>query len=238
MKNSTVATYRSKLNRFFRWLEEKGHISGSPFAGLPYPTVSYEDRKYLDRASVERIFSALILHDPSPSSFLRRRNLALFSLLLYTGIRKGELLGLKVPDVDLDRLELTVRPETSKSRQRRVIPINSKLCLALEEYFRERLRLHIQSEYVITSASGGPFTEDGLKHLVRRVIALSGVAFHVHQFRHTFAVNVLHQGGDIATLKQLLGHRDIRMTSQYLRCLPSTALRPDVERLHLDALLA
>lgn len=89
VKTSTVATYRSKLGRFFRWLEEKGHIVGSPFAGLSYPRVTYDDRKYLNRASVERIFSALVLQGAWRSSFLRHRNLALFSLLLYTGIRKG-----------------------------------------------------------------------------------------------------------------------------------------------------
>jgi integrase/recombinase XerD len=238
VKNSTVATYRSKLSRFFRWLEEKKYIAGSPFAGLSYPHVTYEDRQYLDRASVERIFSALVLEGMWRSSFVRRRNLALFSLFLYTGIRRGELLGLRVPDVDLDRLELLVRPETSKSRLRRVVPISSRLCLVLKDYLNERARLRVQSEYLITSLRGVPFTHDGLKHLVNHVRRLSGVTFHVHQFRHTFAVNVLNQGADIATLKQLLGHRDVRMTSQYLRCLPTTALRTDVERLRLDTLLA
>jgi integrase/recombinase XerD len=59
----------------------------------------------------------------------------------------------------------------------------------------------------------------------------------VHQFRHTFAVNFLNQGGDIAKLKQLLGHRDIRMTSAYLRCLPTSAMRTNVESISLDTLL-
>src|SRR6185503_14001283 len=133
---------------FFRWLEERKHITGSPFAGLSYPHVTYEDRKYLDRASVERIFSALVLQGTWRSTFLRRRNLALFSLLLYTGVRKGELLGLRIPDVDLDRLELTGQAETSKSRQRRTVPISSRLCLVLEDYLKERQRLRHQSEYL------------------------------------------------------------------------------------------
>ncbi|RJO59499.1 hypothetical protein C4546_01995 [Candidatus Parcubacteria bacterium] len=58
-----------------------------------------------------------------------------------------------------------------------------------------------------------------------------------HQFRHTFAVNVLNNGSDIAKLKQLLGHRDIRMTATYLRCLPTSAMRGDVETLTLDNLV-
>ena len=237
VKSSTIATYRSKLNRFFSWLQARGHIPRNPFAGMPYPTVRYDDRKYLGRSEVERIFSVLVLQGPWRSRFLWKRNIALFSLLLYTGIRKGELLALRVTDLDLDRLELTVRPETSKSRLRRVVPINAHLCLALEDYLHERHRLRLQSEYLLTNSKGTPLTADGLKHLVNQAQRLSGVPFHVHRFRHTFAVNVLNQGGDIAKLKQLLGHRDIRMTAQYLRALPARALRTDVERVSLEALL-
>src|SRR5258706_2601812 len=118
----------------------KGHIAANPFEGMPYPRVECEDKKYLDRMAVERIFSTWVLGGNWRTRFLRKRNIALFSTLLYTGIRKGELLGLRVLDLDLDRLELTVRAETSKSRFRRVVPINSKLCLALEDYLEERQR--------------------------------------------------------------------------------------------------
>lgn len=238
IKASTVATYRSKLNSFFEWLKARGHISASPFEAMPYPRVEYEDRQYLGRAAVERIFSALVLSAAWRSRFLRKRNIALFSTLLYTGIRKGELLGLRVLDIDLDHLEITIRAETSKSRLRRIVPINSKLCLALEDYLEERTKRRHQSEYLFTSSlTDAPFTADGLKHLVEQVKRLAGVPFHVHQFRHTFAVNVLNQGGDVAKLKQLLGHRDIRMTSTYLRSLPTSAMRTDVESVAIDTLL-
>jgi integrase/recombinase XerD len=238
VKSSTVATYRSKLNCYFSWLEVNGHIAANPLQAMPYPHVQYEDRQYLGRAAVERIFSALVLGATWRTRFLRKRNIALFAMFLYTGIRKGELLGLRVTDVDLDRLEVTIRAETSKSRLRRVVPVNSKLLLALEDYLEERQRQRLQSEYLFTSAARDrPFTAEGLKHLVEQVKRLSGEIFHVHQFRHTFAVNFLNQGGDIAKLKQLLGHRDIRMTSAYLRCLPTSAMRTDVESITLDTLL-
>ena len=238
VKTSTVATYRNKLNRFFRWLKEKGHILSNPFEGMPYPHVEYEDRKYLGRPTVERVFAALVLTAKWRTRFVRKRNIAIFSMLLYTGLRKGELLGLRVTDLDMDRLEVTIRAETSKSRLRRVVPINSKLCLALEDYLEERQRILRRCEFLFTSsASDRQFTADGLKHLIEEIKRLSGEKFHAHQFRHTFAVNFLNQGGDIAKLKQLLGHRDIRMTSTYLRCLPTAAMRTDVEGIALDTLL-
>lgn len=238
VKTSTVATYRSKLSRFFDWLKARGETSANPLDGMPYPRVEYEDRKYLGRSAVERIFATLVLSAPWRSRLLRTRNVALFSTLLYTGVRKGELLGLRITDLDLDHLELTVRAETSKSRLRRVVPINSKLFLALGDYLVERRKLPLQSEHLFVGAVGrAPLTAEGLKHMIEQVKRASGVQFHAHQFRHTFAVNFLNRGGDIAKLKQLLGHRDIRMTSAYLRCLPTSAMRNDIESITLDTLL-
>ena len=238
VKTSTVATYRSKLNRFCEWLTLRGEIRGNPFHGMAYPDVRYEDRQFLPRQSVERIFASLALGLGSRSRLLRRRNVAIFAVLLYTGLRRGELLALRVIDVDFARLQLTVRAETSKSRRQRVVPINSQLLQALEDYWEERRRQNIECASLFTSGTGkGALTADGLKHLVERVRRKSGVAFHLHQFRHTFAVNLLNRGGDVAKLKQLLGHRDIRMTSTYLRCLPTSAMRTDVENVTLDSLL-
>jgi integrase/recombinase XerD len=238
VKTSTIATYRSKLGRFFRWLAAQGHLGSDPFRTMPYPRVQYEDRKYLSRSAVERIFSTLILNAPWKSRMLRRRNLAIFATLLYTGVRRGELLGLRITDIDLDRLELTVRAETSKSRQQRTVPISSKLAAALEDYLAERRGLPLLSDQLFTNAAGRQaLATEGLKHLIERVKRASGVPFHAHQFRHTFAVNFLNRGGDVAVLKQLLGHRDIRMTSGYLRCLPTSAMRTTVESVTLDTLL-
>lgn len=238
VKTSTVATYRSKLNRFFTWLALRGHIQENPLSALPYPRVEYEDRKFLGRADIERILAAVLLSPSFRTRFLRRRNIAIFSLLLYTGVRKGELLALRVSDVDLDHLHVTIRAGSSKSRRMRTLPINSSLALALGDYLEERRKRRLRSEYMLCSSAGdSPLTANGLKHLVERVKRDSGVRFHLHQFRHTFAVNLLNQGADVSKLKQLLGHRDIRMTSSYLRALPTSALRIDVEALTLDALL-
>ncbi|MBI3626724.1 tyrosine-type recombinase/integrase [Candidatus Uhrbacteria bacterium] len=55
--------------------------------------------------------------------------------------------------------------------------------------------------------------------------------------RHTFAINLLNNNVDIAKLKQLLGHRDIRMTASYVRCLPPETLSADINLLRLDKLV-
>src|SRR5207244_4359769 len=136
-------------------------------------------RRYLSRGDVERIFAALALAPQRHGPLLRRRNLALFALLLYTGLRRGELLGLRVVDINLERYELTVRGETSKSRRTRTVPLNSKAAAAVEDYLAELRKRQSFSEYIFPTAKGyGAFTADGLKHLVAEVARRSGVRFH------------------------------------------------------------
>lgn len=238
VKKSTIATYRSKLNRFFQWTESRGLIAKNPFSLLQYPDVRYEDRKFLERRDIQKIFTALAIGVFQQNSFVQKRNLAIFATLLYTGVRRGELLGLQITDLDIQRRELTVRAETSKSRIRRFIPISTELTKLLRDYLTERIRRRLTTPYLFASSTRDDrLSADGLKHLIESVKESSGVKFHVHQFRHTFAVNVLNNGSDVAKLKQLLGHRDIRMTATYLRCLPTSAMRGDVETLTLDNLV-
>jgi site-specific recombinase XerD len=238
VRSSTIATYRAKLNRFLAWLVSQGHLRVNPLDSVPAPSVEYEDRQYLAREQVEQIFMALAFGIQWDSTLVRKRNVAIFSLLLHCGLRAGELLGLRMLDVDLDRAELTVRAETSKSKRKRRVPLNSAAQRALEDYFSERVHAGRTTPALWTSCDQDrEFTRDGLKHLVEHVKRKCGVRFHLHQLRHTFAVNVLCAGSDVAKLKQLLGHRDARMTCAYLRCLPVSTLRPDVERLSIDSLI-
>lgn len=237
IRKTTVATYRSKLNKFFVWLESRGHIKENPFRKMEYPSVQYEDRKYLKKEPMERIFTALVMGDTA-NQLVRKRNLVIFSLLLYCGLRKGELLGLRVYDVDLGRRILMVRGETSKSKRDRTIPINTKVFMALQDYLGERKKhRQLSPSLLVSNNCDQAFTVHGLKHLVAKLKSITGVNFHVHQLRHTFAVNLINNGTDIAKVKQLMGHTDIRMTMAYLRCLPTKSMRADVEALELDNLV-
>lgn len=238
IKKSTVATYRSKLNSFFNWLKIKGKIQDNPFTFMEYPDVQYEDMKYLKKEEVEKIMIAMEMRIDWKNLFVKKRNAAIIRVLLCCGIRRRELLGLKISDIDFGRREMTVRAETSKSRITRTIPLNSSVMAALEDYCNELKKKNYSSPYFFVSENGDKqLTDHGFKHLIDDLNRRTGVKFHAHQFRHTFAVNVLlNNGNEIAKLKQLMGHRDIRMTAAYLRCLPTRALRQDVEMLNLENL--
>lgn len=236
VKNSTIATYRSKLNRFFKWLKRQKYIKSNPLKDVPYPKVEYKDRKYLKKWEIEKILFAVNESIGQRDSLIGKRNKLIIYLGIYCGLRRGEFMNLKLTDIDFERKLLTVRGETSKSKFSRVIPIKGQLITLLKEYYIERKRKGYETPYLLISSKNknGYFTYDGLKHLVEKIRKITKTNFHVHLLRHTFAVNMVNQGCGIEKLKQLMGHSDIRMTTAYLRCLPTDMMRNDVELLDIE----
>ena len=238
VRKSTVATYRSKLISFCDWLVNGGYIKINPVKQTKGPYVKYEDRRWLNSDEVSRIFSTLVLDKNWVNLFVKKRNIAMFVILLCCGLRKSELIYLRIFDIDLKRKMLTVNGVTSKSKMDRVVPINSQVYNALVDYLDERAKLQPDTEYLFLSDGGKRgFSEAGLKHLIQKVSDISGVKFHAHRFRHTFAVNLLRSGVQLANLQQLMGHRSFKMTCSYLRCLPSSMLMADLENLRVDNLV-
>jgi integrase len=234
VKKSTIATYWKNLNGFFEWLKLNSYIDRNPFASLSFPTPVYEERKFLKKEEVEKILTAILRH--ANNTLILKRDLVIFYTLLYCGLRKEELISLQIRDIDLQRRMLTVRAETSKTPRTRFIPLHSQLVLHIKDYLRERGQY--TSPYLFVSSTRDErLGTDGIAHLVRRVVRLTGIRFHAHQFRHTFAVNFLKGSNNVVKLQQLLGHRCISMTMAYVRCLPTNEMREDVEHMSIDRLI-
>jgi integrase/recombinase XerD len=232
VKKSTARVYWSKLYTFFTWLHQREYIKENPFRYMKRPTVVWDDLKYLKKENIERIFSAL--HNPILTTpLIVKRNLALFYVLLFCGLRREELILLQLRDIDLERKILTVRAETSKIPRTRHIPLHSTVVMYLKEYIKERKAYTTPYVFVSRIRDEG-VTFHGLTAILHSTKKRSGVQFHLHQFRHTFAVNFLKSSNNIVKLKQLMGHSDIRMTLVYLRCLPTHEMRADVEQMRID----
>jgi site-specific recombinase XerD len=230
VRKSTVAAYWSKLNAFFSWLSQREHIKTNPFEGMQRPSPTYDDKKFLEKKDIEKILAAIHKNN---KILVFKRNLVLFYLLLFCGLRREEVMHVQLRDIDLDNNILTVRAETSKSGKSRQLPLHSTVVMQLKDYLKERREYTTQ--YLFISANrDAKLSYHGLIHLVDKLQALSGVKFHLHQFRHTFAVNFLKTNKDLFALKQLLGHADIKMTVQYLRCLPVDRFRQGVESMSID----
>ncbi|MFY0629997.1 MAG: site-specific integrase [Flavobacteriaceae bacterium] len=234
IKPSTTSTYYNKLMAFFRWLEEKGYITEgylSKSIRRP-PTPIYNDERALTDDEVSKIIASISINTVD-NTFLHKRDIAMVSSLLYTGVRKGELLGLRVHDIDFKQQQIFVNHATSKSKADRLIPLHPTLSYHLKEYLKELRKHKRASSYLfVSSKSDNALTKNGLKHWVKRYRALSKVPFHLHRFRHTFACTLAKNGADLTSIMKLLGHTSSRMTERYLRSISTKDARVYVDKLN------
>ena len=152
------------------------------------------------------------------SAFLREaKNTGVFEMYyleLATGLRRGELLGLKWQDVDFNQGTITVRRQIGRingvvtegplktKNAYRVIPLGEQAVAVLHSQ-KEKTA----SEYVFPSPSGGPISPDSVRNMLRRVLKRAGLPYvRFHDLRHTFATLALQNGVDVKTVSGMLGH--------------------------------
>jgi integrase len=132
---------------------------------------------------------------------------------LNTGLRRGELLKLEWTDIDLDRAILTVRGKTAKSKKMRHIPLNREALATLKAW---KLKAH--PVFVFTDALGKPLRAIFHWEALRRLAGLK--VFRWHDLRHSFAPRLVMKGVDLNTVRELLGHKDLKMTLRYAHLSP------------------
>jgi site-specific recombinase XerD len=149
------------------------------------------------------------------------RDHAIVQLLLQTGIRLSELVHLTLLDFDLpgdtEEGELTgkIRVVAGGGRKSRELPLNSKAWQAVKIYLKSRP--DVQSNNVFSNNSGKPLGERGVQKMVTKYMVLAGLhGASVHTLRHTFAVQHLVKGTSLETVRDVLGHKDIRTTESYM----------------------
>jgi site-specific recombinase XerD len=162
------------------------------------------------------------------------RNRAILLCLYDTGLRMGEVLQLRVGDVDLQAGMITVRAETAKRERSRVVPVGLRTAKALNRYERQERRpaLPLVKELFL-SRTGEPMTKGGLTHLLVKISGAADIPranTAPHAWRRGFAVQYLRNGGDLFSLQQILGHTTLEMTRRYVKFLPD-----DLQRRHLRA---
>ncbi|MGP6220887.1 site-specific tyrosine recombinase/integron integrase [Caldiplasma sukawensis] len=140
---------------------------------------------------------------------------AVIRFLLSSGLRVSEMCSLKVEDIDLN--EKTVRVESGKGDKDRIVLIDDDTVKALVEYREENLKYGRISPYFFTSQKGGKYNTATIERIVRETSQAAGIRKKItpHTLRHTFATEILKNGGDIRFIQLLLGHSNIGTTEIY-----------------------
>ncbi len=147
----------------------------------------------------------------SGRKFFERRLHLMILILLDTGARVSEVTGMKVTDVDMDNLLLTL---TGKGRKQRKVPFSLELRKVLYRYMRD----FEPKRLLLANRSGDEMGRGTALHDVKRLCRRLGFeppARTLHAFRHTFATNYIKRGGSVFHLQKSLGHTSLDMSRRY-----------------------
>ena len=181
--------------------------------GIDAKGVSLPSMKFPKKLPVVLSFNEIKKLIKAPSLIRHRLILA---LLYGCGLRRFELLNIKIQDVDFDRKMLHIRQ--GKGRKDRYVPLGDHLSRGLKIYLdSERPYVWLFNGKTNTGQLQ-QFSETGVQWVIKEAAKKANIKKHVtsHVLRHTYATHLLEMGMDIMTLKDLLGHIDIQTTLVYL----------------------
>lgn len=209
--HSSTASVRARhMKRFSMWLLTEGEADHDILEYLKVPT---PQDKMVPKVSDEEI--RLLFKSCSGNDFRSKRDLALMTLGLSTGIRAQEALDLHLDDIDMHRQIAFIRK--GKGSRGRIVPFNAESARAIDRYLRARKK-HSQaaSEWLWISDKSPKFSYQGFSATMRQRAASVGVnGFHYHRLRHTMASSWLQAGGSEGGLMAVAGWRSRQMIQRY-----------------------
>ena len=210
-KNSSIDRKLSSLRGFYQFLANEKVVPNNVFLLLNGPKKEKKLPRYFEYNELEVLFNACDLSTP-----LGQRDRLILEMLYATGVRVGELVSIKISDINRSSRTILI---LGKGNKERIVPYG--------EYCEEILDLYLSdgyvslntrhSPYLFLNYHGGQLTERGVRYLLEEVIKRTSIQKNIspHMIRHSFATHLLNQGCDLMTVQKLLGHESIKATQIY-----------------------
>lgn len=207
----TVSRHLSSLRTFFKYLSREGIINFNPMVLISNPKEEKRLPSYLNYKQLEDI-----LDIPDTNDVLGLRDASILELLYSTGIRVGELVKIKISDIDFNENRIKI---LGKGNKERYVLFGDKCRELIIRYMKESRPklLKTSSNYLYLNTRGTPISIRTTQIMVNNVVNKSSIKFNVspHTLRHTFATHMLDNGSDLNSVKELLGHSNINTTAVY-----------------------
>lgn len=202
--------YLSVLKSYYNYLVRFGFVARNSAVVVPQKKTS----KLLPRFIPERVMDDVIDNYLPSDTFTQIRARLVILTLYHCGVRASELIGLQLPNVDIQHKTIKV---LGKGNKERVIPFGSELADTLVKYMCFRSRLGFGSVNLFVEADGMPMSAHTLRTIVYDVLSkhVARELCHPHVLRHTFATALLNNGCPLNVIQILLGHVSLSTTEIY-----------------------
>jgi site-specific recombinase XerD len=207
---ATVSIAFRSLRPFWSWLVGEDEIASSPMEKMRIPSVPINPPAVLREEEVARLLATC-----KGTDFIARRDLAMIAMMLDCGLRRGELAGLHVRDLNLAQQVAFVEAATSKSRRGRAVAYGATTAKALIRYLRHPRAPRGEAEPLWRARTGLPLSGNEIYHTLRRRASQAGLRVHPHQLRHTWASSMLGSGHSEGDVMALGGWADRSMLNRY-----------------------
>ena len=210
LSDTTRHTYWRGVRTFMRFVHSEGYVPDEvrlPKIKCPVTTI-----KPLTNNEVKRVLLAF-----DANRFTDLRNRTIVHLLVDTGLRLSELVGIDLPNLNLEEGFIFVKGKGGKERW---IPFGSATKQILWGYIKKRADVaQVGEQRFLVTHRGQPLSIRGVQVMFRRLadrVKIEGVRLSPHTLRHSFALLYIEHGGDPFSLQRILGHSTQAMTAKYI----------------------
>jgi len=209
--NTSINRKLSSLRGFYKYLANENIVKTNVFSLVNGPKRSKKLPRYFEYNELEELFNV-----PDTRTPLGQRDSLILEMLYATGVRVGELVNIKVSDIDLGRKNIII---LGKGNKERFVTYGEYCEDILKTYLNNgRVILNIkQSDYLFLNNNGGRLTDRGVRFILDKLIQKTSINKNIspHMIRHSFATHLLNEGCDLLTVQKLLGHESIKATQIY-----------------------
>lgn len=212
INNRSINRKIASLKAYYKFLQKTGVLEINPLAKHKALKTSKKVEVPFSEVEMERVLSAIAYTD----DFEGKRDQLLIHVLYASGMRRAELIHLKMTDVNLENRTIKVLGKRNKER---FIPLLLETKDLFEHYVMERNALPrvIDNAFVFLTVSGNKLYETLVYRVINKYFreVSSKVKTSPHILRHTFATHLLNKGADLNAVKELLGHSSLASTQVY-----------------------
>ena len=202
----TITRNISALRSFYKYLVRNNKIKDNPMLLISNPKQPKTLPHYLTNDEIEELLKVT-----DKDTLYDIRDNLIIELLYSTGIRVGELVNIKVKDINMFDESIKVFGKGSKER---IVYFGKPCKEKIKKYLNIR---NSNNEYLLINKRGSKLSDRGVRKIFEDIIRLNhlDISFSPHTLRHTFATHMLDDGADVRTVQELLGHSSVETTGIY-----------------------